>query len=232
MADSKSTPPATLTQYVLQTLRDWILSGRIPVGARLDQQKIAAELGVSAIPMREGLRQLEAEGLVRIYPYRGAFVTELSFSELEDVYLVREVLEELATQLAVPNLTDATFAELADLLSRMKTATDQQDFERLLDLNRTFHFTIYQASNRPILVQIIASLWDRSGAYRRLYTYLPQRAGRALAEHQSIFAACKAGDAASAGRAVRENVRQTTDVIRGKLRGKDADASSAIEHPG
>lgn len=223
MSDSKNTPPATLAHYVLHTLRDWILSGRIPTGTKLDQQKLAAELGVSTIPMREGLRQLEAEGLVRIYPYRGAFVTQLSFVELEDVYLVREVLEELATQLAVRNIPEATLAQLADLLTRMKLATEQQDFARLLDLNRIFHFTIYHASDRPILVQIIASLWDRSGAYRRVYTYLPDRSVQALAEHEAIFAACKTRDAATAGRLVRENVRRTTDAIRSKLGGKESD---------
>ncbi len=226
MTDAKSTPPSTLTQYVLQTLRDRILSGSISAGTKLDQVKLAAELGVSTIPMREGLRQLEAEGLVRIYPYRGAFVTELSFTELEDVYLVREVLEELATQLAVPLMAEPTLGQMGDLISRMVTATDRQDFERLFDLNRLFHFTIYNASSRPIMVQIIASLWDRSGAYRRMYTYFPERTARALTEHQEIYAACKAGDALKAGALIRANVRQTTEVIRSKLRGKDAGDST------
>ncbi len=222
MTDAKSTPPATLTQYVLQTLRDRILSGSISAGSKLDQQKLASELGVSTIPMREGLRQLEAEGLVRIYPYRGAFVTELSFAELEDVYLVREVLEELATQLAVPLMSEQTLTQLGELIARMSSATEKQEFERLFDLNRLFHFTIYNASNRPIMVQIIASLWDRSGAYRRMYTYFPERTGRALAEHQGIFAACKARDALEAGQLVRANVRQTTEVIRARLRAKNS----------
>jgi DNA-binding GntR family transcriptional regulator len=203
--------------YVLNTLREAILAGRYPLGSRLDQQSLADGLGVSIIPIRESLRQLEAEGLVAIYPRRGAFVVELSADELEEIYLMREVLEELATQLAVPNLDARGLDELGGILRRMEQATAAQDFSQLLELNRTFHLSIYQASGRPLLLQTIAGLWDRGSLYRRLYTYLPERAFQALAEHQEIYAACRAADAGQAGRAVRRNVRQTVEGIRQKL---------------
>lgn len=211
--------PPTVADYVLNSLRDGILAGRYPLGARLDQQTLADELGVSVIPVRESLRQLEAEGLVRIYPRRGAFVAELSIDELKEIYLIRETLEELAIQLAVPNLSPQTLEQLGDIIEQMEQATSAQDFARLLDLNRSFHFAIYEASRRPLLLHMITGLWDRSSLYRRLYTYLPERAPQALAEHKEIYAACRAGDAAAAGRAVRNNVRQTTEGILTKIRG-------------
>ncbi len=209
--------PPTIAGYVLNVIRDGILSGRYPEGEKLDQQALADELGVSLIPVRESLRQLEAEGLVKIYPHRGAFVAELSVDELKEIYLIRETLEELATQLAVPDLTQRTLEELGDLIAQMEQATAAQDFDRLLGLNRSFHFTIYEASRRPLLLQMINGLWDRSTLYRRLYTHLPERAPQALAEHKEIYAACQVGDAEAAGQVVRDNIRQTVEGILARL---------------
>ena len=217
--------PTTVTNYVLNAIRDGILKGIYPAGSKLDQQTLANELGVSLIPVRESLRQLEAEGLVRIYPHRGAFVTELSLDELKEIYLIREVLEGLATELAVPNLSPHTLEQLDHLIEQMEQATTAQDFEKLLELNQTFHFLIYEAAHKPLLLQMITSLWDRSTLYRRLYTYLPERAPQALAEHKEILAACKKGDAKSASQAVRNNVRQTVKGIMAKLEAKPNEAA-------
>jgi DNA-binding GntR family transcriptional regulator len=163
------------------------------------------------------LRQLEAEGLIRLVPRRGAFVAELSITELKEIYLIREVLEGLAAELAVPNLDSSAFNQLESLLGQMEEATAQQDFSRLLELNRTFHFTIYESSRCPLLLQIIASLWDRSSLCRRVYLYLPGRASQALAEHKEIYQASKQRDAQWAHQAVRKNVRQTIEGILARL---------------
>ncbi len=216
--DSSSTQgPPTVTSYVLDTIREGILVGRFPLGSRLDQQALADELGVSVIPVREGLRQLEAEGLVSIYPRRGAFVTKLSVDELKEIYEVREVLEELATQLAVANISRQTLEQLSGIIERMEGATQAHDSAHLLELNRTYHFSIYKASHRPFLLQMISGLWDRCSLYRRLYIHLPERARQALVEHKEIYAACQAGDSVAAGEAVRENIRQTVEGIIQKL---------------
>jgi DNA-binding GntR family transcriptional regulator len=212
--------PITVTDYVVNSIRERILAGHYVAGARLDQQTLIEELGVSLIPIRESLRQLEAEGFVQIHPHRGAFVAELSITELKEIYLVREVLEETAAQLAVPNLSAQKLDDLAVLIEKMERATDANDYAQLFNLNRAFHFTIYQASDNSLLTQMISGLWDRSRRYRQLYTHLPQRAAQALVEHKDIFAACKAGDSVSAGTTVRNNVRQTTMGILAKYNGE------------
>jgi DNA-binding GntR family transcriptional regulator len=210
--------PPTISSYVLDAMRDSILGGRYPPGSKLDQRQLANELKVSLIPLRESLRQLEAEGFVRIYPHRGAFVAELSTPELEEIYLIRQTLEELITQLAVPNLSPEILKLLSVLIREMSQATAAHDSEKLLELNRAFHFTIYQASNRPFLLQLVTSLWDRSIRYRRLYQNLPGRAQQALSEHKEILAACKNSDPIVAGKAVRNNVYQTAAGILAKIR--------------
>jgi DNA-binding GntR family transcriptional regulator len=209
--------PMTVTDYVVDAIRKGILTGDYSLGEKLDQKLLAEKLGVSVIPVREGLRQLEAEGLIRLVPRRGAFVAELSITELKEIYLIREVLEGLAAELAVPNLDSSAFNQLESLLGQMEEATAQQDFSRLLELNRAFHFTIYESSRCPLLLQIIASLWDRSSLCRRVYLYLPGRASQALAEHKEIYQASKQRDAQWAHQAVRKNVRQTIEGILARL---------------
>ena len=87
----KAAPP-TLAGYVVSAIREGILNGRYPVGGRLDQKSLADELGVSIIPVREGLRQLEAEALVTMLPHRGAFVASFSIDRLLEIYRIRAVL--------------------------------------------------------------------------------------------------------------------------------------------
>jgi DNA-binding GntR family transcriptional regulator len=209
--------PITVTDYVANSIRERILSGYYVAGARLDQQTLIEDFGVSLIPVRESLRQLEVEGLVQIHPHRGAFVAELSIADLKEIYLVREVLEETAAQLAVPRLTPQKLAELAALIEKMERATEANDYALLFDLNRAFHFTIYEACDNSLLIHMITGLWDRSRRYRQLYTHLPPRAAQALVEHKDIYTACKAGDFISTGAAVRHNVRQTTTGILEKF---------------
>jgi DNA-binding GntR family transcriptional regulator len=215
----------TVAEQVLDHIREGILSGRLAAGVRIDQHALAEELGVSIIPVRESLRQLEAEGLIEKRPYRGAFVTELSMTELMDIYVTRESLEELATRLAVARMTPETLESLDSLIDEMSQATKAADRSALFDLNASFHFTLYTASKNAILCQIIEGLWDRSTVYRRRFTFMPERAEQALAEHREILAACRRGDAAAAGEAVRVNVAQTTKAISEEWRRATANST-------
>src|SRR5260370_31055130 len=97
--------PKTVSNYVLDTIRNKILDGYYLPGSRLDQRVLADELKVSLIPVRESLRQLEAEGCINLLPHRGAFVATMSPDELQEIYLIRGSLDTLITQLAIPSLS-------------------------------------------------------------------------------------------------------------------------------
>ena len=209
--------PKTVSNYVLDTIRNQILEGYYLPGSRLDQRALADDLKVSLIPVRESLRQLEAEGWVNLYPHRGAFVATLSPDELQEIYLIRGNLEELITQLAAPSLSPETLKRLGSLIVQMEQATKAREAEKLLVLNRDFHFTIYEVAHRPLLMQMIVGLWDRSTRYRKFYTHLLDRSAQALAEHKQIYAACKANDPIAAGQAVKNNVNQTTKGILARI---------------
>lgn len=203
----------SIGSQVLSHIRQQILSGELPAGRRIDQNSIATELGVSIIPVRESIRQLEAEGLIQKLPNRGAFVAELSLTELLDIYAIREELEVLATRLAVARMTPETLERLEALVEQMDKATKVGDRAALFDLNSDFHFAIYAAGQNTILCQLIEGLWDRSTVYRRRFTFMPDRAVQALAEHRQILKFCQARDVNEAGEAVRRNVKGTTTAI-------------------
>ena len=212
MIPRKNSPPTT-TNYAMDAIRDGILNGRYPLGSRLDQKAIANELGVSIVPIREAIRFLEGEGFIKLVPRRGAYVTTISVDGLQELYLIREELEGLATRRAVPHLTEARLDDLREIVFEMETATAAKDYGKLLQLNRTYHFTIYEASEMPLLIEMINGLWNRSGLYRRVFTYLPDRADSALLEHKEILATCQQKHVERATQAIVYNIRQTVEAL-------------------
>ena len=194
-------------------MRRMILGGQLPPGSKIDQANLAEQLGISLVPLREALRKLEAEGLVRIVPHRGAFVTPISREELADLYSIREILEGLATGAACRRLADEELRKLRCLISEMEPETSNEDHTALLNLNRQFHLTIYNGSGRSLLCGLIASLWDKSERYRSLYVNVLGRSGQAHAEHKQILQALEERCAKEAVRAVRDNIRQTKIVL-------------------
>jgi DNA-binding GntR family transcriptional regulator len=199
----------TLADAAVADIRHRILTGSLSFGAKIDQASLAEELAISLVPLREALRKLEADGLVRIVAHRGAFVRRISREEIEDLYAIRERLEAMATAAAVPRLTDENMARLAKLLSGMEWETSaidrHQDYGELLRLNQEFHFTIYEESKRRFMCEVIRGLWDKASLYRSLYVYLPGRSNQALQEHREILLAVQNRWV----RAVRNNIRQT-----------------------
>ncbi len=219
----------TIGAQVLNHIRSQILTGRLIAGERIDQTAIATELGVSIIPVRESIRQLQAEGLIEKRPNRGAFVADLSLTELLDIYTIREELEGLATRLAVARMTSETLERLETLIVEMEKATMVGNRAALFDLNGAFHFAIYAASQNAILCQLIEGLWERSTVYRRRFTFMPERAAQALAEHRQILDCCRRGDANDAGDAVRRNVAATTSAISNSVMAEIRTTTPAAE---
>jgi DNA-binding GntR family transcriptional regulator len=199
-------PPASAPDYAAGAIRDGITTGRYPLGSRLDQNALAGELGISTIPVREALRQLEAEGLVEISPRRGAFVATISTDEMIEIYKIREALDSLAISEAVPNLTDADLRRVGSILEEMEQSTAAHDMARTLVLNRQFHGEIYAAGGMPRLLQMIANLTDRYSIYNKVY--IPRHSEHSTHEHRAIFEACRDRDVARAVELTRDHLRR------------------------
>lgn len=190
----------TAHEFVRNILRRAILSGDLAGGSRLVQADLASMLEVSTTPVREALRDLASEGLIRFDPHRGAVVQELSGEELREIYMIREILEPFAMRLAVPKVTP----ELLDRLRRLheKMATEPHSAE-WVDTNRLFHLSIYEAAGYPRLSAIIKGLEDASvmyiGASLKDVDELHQAA---IHDHEAILSALEEGDADAAVEAV------------------------------
>jgi DNA-binding GntR family transcriptional regulator len=222
----KSSIPRTVKDVLVETLRDEIIRGDLVPGQYLRLEEIAARFDVSTMPVREALRDLAAEGLVTIFPHRGAMVTQLSADELQDIYDIRATLEEMATRLAVPFVTKAILTELASLIEQIENHVG--DVATLVKLNHQFHLTLYAASGRKHLCELIRMLRYRSQHYLHVYTaevdvgHLPQIPG----EHRAILEACKRGDAEQAAALMREHVAEAGRVIVEHARQRDEGAAA------
>ena len=217
---SKSSPPGpgggtppTLAGYVTEAIRSGILERRYPLGSRLDQQTLAEELGASIIPVRESLRQLEAEGLVQITPRRGAFVVSPSVDDVREVYRLREVFEAFATKEAVPVLTAGTMDEMDALLAQMAQVESGDTSETWSRLNQAWHFKLYGGADLPLLMQFIGTLWDRCRLTSHVYARDLSHRSRSNQDHSRIMAAVRAGEAELAAAFIATHVRNAKNEI-------------------
>ena len=201
-------------------MREAILNGELAPGTRLRQEKLAERFGTSRIPVREALRALEYEGLVRSSPYRGFSVTELDGEDIEEVYDLRIVLESHAVRLAVPLLTDEDLASLERLYAEMNDAPpgDEQ-----LAARERFYVALYSMSGRPRLVSLITRLRQEVARALRWPTLQ-----HAPSHHEAFFSAIRAGDAERAAQELATHYRRVTILIRRYLRGERENANASF----
>ncbi|HVU13839.1 MAG TPA: GntR family transcriptional regulator [Phototrophicaceae bacterium] len=214
----------TLAAQVQERIREAILKQVLKPGDRIDQNKLAAELKVSMAPVREALKGLEAEGLVMIQPRRGAFVVEVSISDMDNLYFTRRLIEGEAISLAVSKLTENDFATLQKMNETMRQATADGDVNTYIALNRQFHLHIYGSVDNQYLVQVIQLLWERSELYRYRYMFMTRDYERIHQEHDGILEACRLRDPALAKERAQNHIYLTQRALDGSLTG-DSDGS-------
>ncbi len=204
LADLAATTRQTAHEYVREVLRRSILNGDLAGGARLVQAELAATLDVSTTPVREALRDLASEGLVRFDPHRCAVVTELDGDDLNDIYEIRRILEPEAMRQSVPHITDALLTQLRKLHQRM---IDDPHSASFVDLNRIFHLAIYEAGTSSRMLSIIRSLEDAAVMY--IGAALKNVSGlreSAIHDHSEILDALEARDTEAAVAAITNHL--------------------------
>jgi DNA-binding GntR family transcriptional regulator len=191
-------------------LRRAILSGQLTGSTRLVQAELAASLEVSTTPVREALRDLASEGLIRFDPHRGAVVEELSREQIQEVYAIRQVLEPLALRQALPNLTESDIAALRALHLRM---LEEPQGAEWVDFNRNFHMMIYESAG-PRLAAIIKGLVDASVMYiGASLNEVPGLREEANHGHSAIVEALANGDVEAATAAVLEHLNLSMKAL-------------------
>ena len=204
----------TATEAATRALREIILNAEIPAGAPLRQDDLARKLGVSRTPLREALQRLEAEGLVRLDLHKGAMVAKPSIAQVSEIFELQEVLEVMAGRIAVQRTTNADVEALRSLLASHASIEKPTEWGRA---NTEFHTRLYDIGGKPLLVEIIGLLRNRSGLYVHMLARSPEGRHRADGEHEEMVNALAAADADGLEELIRCHLRTTLEWLKGVI---------------
>jgi DNA-binding GntR family transcriptional regulator len=214
-------PRQSLTSAVAEKLRDQIIRGEIPEGAQLRQDAIATQFQVSRIPVREALRQLDAEGLIAIVPNRGAVVPALSPEDIEELFSIRALLEPEVLKLSIPRLTEADFAEAEAVLQKYVSELRREDHVSAWGrLNWEFHSILYSRAHQPRFMAIIRNVNNSGERYTRLQLYLTHGIPRANEEHHHMLELCRKRDVEGACKLLRQHIEHAGESLKQALEQK------------
>jgi DNA-binding GntR family transcriptional regulator len=214
---AKDSRPGTAKDRALDYVKTQVLTGAFPGGELISEGDIASALGMSRTPVREAFLRMEAEGLLRLYPQRGALVVPVSPDEVRSVIEARLVLEQFATRKVVgrgPAARAVMFGRLSGALARQRDAADAADWREFVDADRAFHTITLDESGNGILSNFYSSLRDRQmrmigeSALRE-----PDRVTTILHEHLGIAEALRDGDLPGALQAVQTHLASTVRAI-------------------
>lgn len=201
----------TAHEFVKDSLRQAILRGTIPGGAHLVQADVARDLQVSTTPVREALRDLATEGLIRLDPHRGAIVHRLSYEETREVHDICKLLEPEAMRQAAKCITAETLAEARELVMQM---VDEDDPGRWADLNRQFHGVLIQDIDSKYLLDILRTLRDTAAMYVGLaISHRPPHRQEANKEHEELLEVLGNRQAGAAAQLSRRHLNLTLRTL-------------------
>ena len=196
---------ASTSDIICDALRDAIIRGDIAEGQTLRQESIAQMFSVSRIPVREALKRLESQGLVTSVRHKGVVVASMSPTEIAEIFEFRALIEAKTIELSVPAMSDADLDRAAGYCEKFSVETNPRKWG---DLNRLFHMSLYESSERPYYLEIISSSNDRVERYVRAQLELTEGMSRARSEHQAILDACAKRDAKQAARLTGEHIER------------------------
>jgi DNA-binding GntR family transcriptional regulator len=198
-------PFASRAELVYRKLRDAIARGELKPGERVMEVEVAAWLDVSRTPVRDALRRLESEGMLRVEPRTGLVVTSITREAMLELYVMREVLEGTAARLCARHASDFEIMELEDIVRREERL--HGDYEALSRLNRTFHDTIHRGAHNRYLEKSLSAVNDSMCLLGKSQMLIPERASEAKLEHAELFGAILKRDGDTAEALARRHVR-------------------------
>jgi DNA-binding GntR family transcriptional regulator len=223
---NQDNPPAPqlVRDWVEEKLREAIVGGLFKPGEWLRQQRVADQLGVSEMPVREALKNLAAEGVVEYLPYRGMRVREFSADDVADIYKIRAFMEAMAAHAAAENIAAEELDELRVLTTQMEERLAQEDLEEHRELNRRFHQVVFTASRRSYLVHALRQLWTvfpsmlwgnfSATATERLF----EQDAYDTKEHRALIGALEKGNTTQAEQVMRKHIEDAGNRLLVALR--------------
>lgn len=214
LAPQGGTRQRTLAESAAAELHKMIMSGELAAGTHLRLVELSERLEMSAMPIREGLRRLEALGLVEIVPHKGAWVRDVSPEDLIDTHETRLALETLAIRAAAQRFTEADAEVASQALTEHAKLAGADDPLPARQAHTAFHFALYRACGSRWLPRAIEPVWENSERYR--FATRPTEAGldRIRGEHQAILDACVAHDPDAAVAALTNHLENAMHRIQ------------------
>jgi DNA-binding GntR family transcriptional regulator len=209
----------TVAAEAAEILRRRILSGELRAGQPIRQEQIAQELGVSRIPLREALKQLEAEGFVTIAPHKGAVVSTLSAEEAEELFVLRLQLERWLLREAIPRMREADFAHLDAIIDESRAP---DNLARWGELNWQFHEALYHPAGRPLSLKVLKRIHDNLDRYLRLQIAITRDWDRAYRDHQDLVGLSREGNVEAALQLLEHHILGTAKALTATLAKRSA----------
>lgn len=206
--------PNSLHDEVASRLREQIFAGALPPGSFLDEAALCERLAISRTPLREALKVLVAEGLLRHEPRRGCFVAQITAQDVDDIFPVIALLEGRAAHEATRKATAADVAALETLHQRLQQCADEGGITAYYEANYAIHEAFITLADNRWLAQVIGDLRKILRLARLQTLQAPGRLQQSLAEHLAVFAALKARDSDAAEEAMRNHLLRQRDALR------------------
>jgi DNA-binding GntR family transcriptional regulator len=203
----------SLGSQAYQELRRIILEGQIRPGKKVNEGELAKALGISRTPIREAINRLEKEGLVEIFPQRGAFVIQFTEKDVYELFLIRENLEGLAARLAAEKIAPANLEKLEACVEGFREPFQKKDIERYSREDFKFHQTIVLLSDARRLVKLVSLLHDHIRMFRLTTRGVPDRMKASLADHRRIIEAMRRKNPEEAERSMRQHLQRVRDGV-------------------
>lgn len=197
----------SLSSKVFEVIEDAILSGKLQPGDNLIEMKLSKELGVSRTPVREAIKQLELEGLVKIEPHKGAVVLGVSRKDIEDIYTIRTLIEGLAARWAAEKITEEEIERLKESVDLLEFYISKDNKQRLQKFDSDFHEIIYEACKSKPLKHTLSTFHHYIKRARAASFETPGRAKKALEEHKGILQAIIERDGDKAERLTCQHIK-------------------------
>lgn len=209
--------PVALYEEVAERLRQRIFSHEIQPGSWIDEQALAQQYGISRTPLREALKVLAAEGLVTLKPRRGCYVTEISESDLDEIFTVLALLEGHCAGEAARRATASDLLTLGTLHSELETAADEHDIETFFEINQAFHHKVQEMAGNRWAVQAIDDLRKVIKLSRHNSLSREGRLQQSLDEHRAILHALTRKEPVAASEAMAAHIRQGRTAASARL---------------
>jgi len=207
-----------IREIVYESLRNTIISGKIPVGERIVEKEYAERLNISRTPVREALRALEVEELVEYIPRVGVVVKRITMEDVFEIYKIRQHLEVLAAISAMDNITDEEINEIEELLTITEEKNAEGDINEVIRLFGVFNQKIYEASRMKRLTSMISKLNEYLQRFRNISISDNLRRESALKDHREILRAIVVKDKNGIESIIKNHLEKSLEVVALEIR--------------